>query len=300
MPLAITHHPAYTEGPPAQHRFPTGKFGALRQHIEASGIVARRGFVEPVLASTRWLYLAHAPDYVDRVLTNRLKLSEQREIGLTLNPAIIERARATLGGTILAGRLALDEGIACNSAGGGHHARADRGAGFCIFNDVAVAIRVLQAEGLIATALVIDLDVHQGDGTAAIFQDDASVVTASVHAARNYPVRKIASTIDIALADNTADRAYLSALIDLLDDLGDRALPDIVFYNAGVDPHRDDRLGRLALTDAGLKERDKRVIGWARERQVPIACVIGGGYGDDVVAVAARHAILHQTAAGWL
>jgi acetoin utilization deacetylase AcuC-like enzyme len=190
----------------------------------------------------------------------------------------------------------LRSGIACNTAGGGHHARPDRGAGFCVFNDVAVAIRVLQSEGLIERALVVDLDVHQGDGTAATFRNDRSVTTFSMHSERNYPLRKVASNLDIGLPDRTGDDAYLEALAEALPRLLDNPRPDIVFYNAGVDPHQNDRLGRLALSDRGIAARDLLVIDAVRTRSIPLAGIIGGGYSDNVDALARLHASLHRTA----
>ncbi|MGE0847055.1 MAG: histone deacetylase [Flavobacteriaceae bacterium] len=297
--LAIIHHDAFSAPLPPGHRFPMPKFSALARRIAAERLYGERGFVAPALAPAAWLGLVHGADYVDRVFSARVPADISRIIGLPVSAEVARRARAAVGGTVLAARLALAEGIACNTAGGSHHARAAHGAGFCVFNDVAVAIRVLQAAGEIGNALVVDLDVHQGDGTAAIFAGDATVRTVSLHGERNYPVRKVAGTVDVGFADGTGDAPYLAALIDVLGAL-DPGWPDIVFYNAGVDPHRDDRLGRLALSDRGLAERDKRVIGWARGNSLPVACVIGGGYSDDIEALADRHATLHRVAAGFV
>ena len=198
---------------------------------------------------------------------------------------------------MLAARLALEHGIACNAAGGSHHARRDQGAGFCTFNDVGVAALLLLAERLVERVLVVDLDVHQGDGTADIFGGDPRVFTFSMHGERNYPVRKIASDLDIGLPDGTEDGAYLETLRDVLPTVTARSAPDLVFYNAGVDPHFADRLGRMKLTDVGLRERDRTVIGHFRERGIPLCGVIGGGYSADVAALAERHAILFEVAA---
>ncbi len=297
MPLPIVHHAAYTAEIPADHRFPMGKYRRLAERLSADGLVPS-GFVTPEPARADQLALAHDAVYVDAVLSLALPKAIEREIGLPMNETVVRRAAAATGGTILAARLALEHGLACNTAGGSHHARAEQGAGFCTFNDVAVAIRVLLAERRIGTALVVDCDVHQGDGTAAIFAGDANVTTLSLHAERNYPVRKRASSIDIGLDDDTADEAYLGALAAVLPGLVDRLAPDIVFYNAGVDPHKDDRLGRLALSDAGLFARDRLVISEVRRRGIPLVAVIGGGYGADVDAIAGRHALVFRAAAG--
>lgn len=296
MPLPIVHHAAYTAEIPAEHRFPMGKYRRLAEVLRESGL-APHGFIEPEPASAAELSLAHDAAYVDQVLSLALPPAIEREIGLPMNETVMRRARAATGGTIRAARLALEAGIACNTAGGSHHARASQGAGFCTFNDVAVAIRVLMRDGAIGTALVVDCDVHQGDGTADIFEGDATVTTLSLHAARNYPVRKRGSTIDLALDDDLEDTAYLEALTSVLPALIERTHPDIVFYNAGVDPHRDDRLGRLALSDAGLAERDRLVIEEAVRLGIPLVGVIGGGYGADINAIARRHALLFSAAA---
>jgi acetoin utilization deacetylase AcuC-like enzyme len=298
MALPVVHHPAYTAVLPTEHRFPMRKFAALADTLLGEGIVAPGGFDEPAAPAPRaWIELIHDRGYVDQVLTGEVPPAIEREIGLPVSEAIVRRARYACAGTVLSGRLALRHGIACNTAGGGHHARPDRGAGFCVFNDVAIAIRVLQSEGLIERALVVDLDVHQGDGTAAAFAGDPSVITFSMHSERNYPLRKVPSDLDIGLPDQTGDDAYLGALADALPRLLDDARPDIVFYNAGVDPHRNDRLGRLALSEQAIASRDLFVIDAAQRRSIPLAGITGGGYSDDVATLAHLHAILHRTAA---
>lgn len=299
MALAVVHHDAFVAALPVGHRFPMNKYGRLAEILQDEAIVASDGFLEPVAAPASWLRLAHSPVYVDQVLSARVPGTIEREIGFPVDAGIARRARLSSGATVLAARLAAEHGIACTTAGGSHHARRAGGAGFCVFNDVAVAVHVLAADG-IGRALVVDLDVHQGDGTADILGGTPDVFTFSMHGDRNYPVRKVPSDLDIGLADNTGDQEYIETLGDVLPALLDRISPEIVFYNAGVDPHRDDRLGRLALTDRGLQERDKHVIGACRDRTIPIACVIGGGYSDDIDALARRHAILHRTAAGFV
>lgn len=290
--LPVVHNPNYQAELPPGHRFPMGKFGAVARVLTDLGFAP---FHTPAPAPAAWIERVHDPAYVAAVLASDVPVKVAREIGFPMTPSVALRARTACAGTTLTAQLALAHGIACNTAGGSHHARAEQGAGFCVFNDVAVAIRVLQADGAITRALVFDCDVHQGDGTARIFEGDDSVATVSIHAASNYPVRKAVSTLDVALDDGVEDAAYLGHLDAALE----AALafrPDIVFYNAGVDPHRDDRLGRLSLTDAGLAERDRRVIAAVRSRGLPLVGVLGGGYMDDVDALAHRHALLHLAA----
>ncbi|MBL8572040.1 MAG: histone deacetylase [Hyphomicrobiaceae bacterium] len=299
MHLPIVHSPLYRAELPGDHRFPMAKFGRLADLLLADGLAGPGGFHDAAEAPAEWIALAHDRAYVDQVFNGEVPERIAREIGFPMSASVRRRARASVGGTVLTARLALEHGIACNTAGGSHHARRAHGAGFCVFNDVAVAIRVLQADGMIERALVIDLDVHQGDGTADIFAGDASVTTVSVHAARNYPVRKVAGDIDIGLDDDTGDAAYLDLVRRLVPAAIADARPDIVFYNAGVDPHRDDRLGRLGLSDKGLSERDHWVIDAVRSRGIALAGVIGGGYCSDVDVLAKRHAGLHRVASAF-
>jgi acetoin utilization deacetylase AcuC-like enzyme len=295
--LPIVHHPAYQAEIPAHHRFPMGKFRRLAEVLVEDAIVAEGAFQAPGLAEESWLRLAHDGAYVDQVLTGSVAPAIAREIGFPMSESVAARARYATGGTVLAAKLALDHGIALNTAGGSHHARRKQGAGFCVFNDIAVAACVLLAERLVRRVLVIDLDVHQGDGTADIFAGDDRVTTLSVHAEKNYPHRKIASTHDIGLPDRMGDEAYLALLEEVLPSLLANSRPDVVFYNAGVDPHGEDHLGRLALSDEGLAARDRMVIRTVRDRGVPLAGAIGGGYDTNVDRLARRHAILHRTAA---
>lgn len=298
MPLAVVHHDAFVAALPAGHRFPMNKYARLAEVLVETAIVAPDGFVTPVEAPSSWLRLAHSSAYVDQVLSAGVPPKVQREIGFPVEETVARRARLSVGATVLAARIALQQGIACTTAGGSHHARRDGGAGFCVLNDVAVAAGVLAADGA-GRILVVDLDVHQGDGTAEILADSPETFTFSMHGEKNYPVRKVAGDLDIGLADQTGDAAYLETLRDVLPGLIERVSPDIVFYNAGVDPHRDDRLGRLALSDEGLEARDRTVIEACRDKGLPVACVIGGGYSDDVDALAGRHAVLHRTAANF-
>ncbi len=297
--LPITHHPDYVASLPDGHRFPMAKFGRLRDVLIEDGLVAADGFWVPEPVPPAWLELAHHASYVADVLGGTLPKDAVRRIGLPVTERVARRSRLATGGTILAARLALKGGIACNTAGGSHHAASGHGAGFSVFNDVAVASRLLLEEGCVGRVLVIDLDVHQGDGTAEIFQDDARVFTFSVHGEKNFPVRKQKSDLDLGLADGTGDAAYMAVLNEHVPDLIDFVRPDIIFYNAGVDPHGEDRLGRLALSDGGLKARDRFVVEAAVGREIPLVGVIGGGYSSDIDALARRHAILHHTAAGF-
>lgn len=279
---------------PPGHRFPMPKYRLLRERLEGLAGIEMR---EAPAASDGELALAHTPAYVSAVSDGTLSAAQQREIGFPWSEAMVARARRSVGATIAAARAALASGLATNLAGGTHHASADKGAGYCVFNDVAVAARLMQAEwhrarhASLLRIAVVDLDVHQGNGTAAIFADDSSVFTLSMHGAKNFPFRKEPSDLDIELPDGCGDTEYLEALDAALAELWRRheqAPPGLIFYLAGADPHEGDRLGRLKLTTAGLAERDRRVLGAARERRIPIAMAMAGGYGrviEDTVEV---------------
>jgi acetoin utilization deacetylase AcuC-like enzyme len=270
---------------PPGHAFPMAKYRLLRERVGAELTEAR--LVEAQPASDGELALAHEPAWISAVAEGTLDAQRQREIGFPWSIAMAERARRSVGATIAAARAAMAEGVAMNLAGGTHHAFADRGAGYCVFNDLAVTARLMQAEhhrrhrALLRVA-VIDLDVHQGDGTAAIFRDDPTVFTLSLHGAKNFPARKQASDLDVELPDGCTDAAYLDALDAALATLWQRhheGPPGLVLYIAGADPHEGDRLGRLKLTATGLAERDRRVFEVCRERAIPVAVTMGGGYG---------------------
>jgi len=298
MALPIVHHPAYVADTPWDHRFPMAKFGAVARRVEGLGLVSPEGFHVPEEASPAWLGLAHDETYIHAINSLTLDAKAVRRLGLPLNETVARRARLATGGTILAGRLALEHGIACNTAGGSHHANTSGGAGFCVFNDVAVAARVLLSEGLVRRILIVDLDVHQGDGTALIMADDDRVFTFSLHCEANWPLQKPPSDRDVQLAVGTGDNRYLEALAQEMPLLFDAARPDLVFYNAGVDPHADDRLGKLKLSDAGLAAREALVFGACNARGVPVAGVLGGGYSTDIEALARRHSLMFEVAAG--
>lgn len=284
---------------PAGHRFPMAKYQILRDRLAAE--LPQVELAHALPASDGELALAHTPAYIEAISNGSLEPARQREIGFPWSAAMAERARRSVGATISACRAAFSEGIAANIAGGTHHAYADRGGGFCVFNDAAVAARLMQAEwrrghGSPAAegrprslqVAIIDLDVHQGNGTARIFQGDPSVFTLSLHGAKNFPFRKEDSDLDVALADGCGDVEYLEALEGALEELARRFEPGLVIYLAGADPHEGDRLGRLKLTWDGLEARDRRVFDWAWQRRIPLAFAMAGGYGtriEDTVQV---------------
>jgi acetoin utilization deacetylase AcuC-like enzyme len=295
--LPIVYHPDYQVPLRPGWRFPMGKSGYLRSALIARRLLpATGGYIAPAPARPALAAAVHALAYVERVAGGRLSPAEARAIGLPNSDVVMRRAFLSAAGTLLAARLALEHGIACNMAGGSHHAGPDGGAGFCVLNDVAIAAQALLDEGRVARVLVVDCDVHQGDGTARIFAGRPDVLTLSLHAERNYPARKARSHIDYPLPDGLRDAAYLEVLAAALA-ATDAFRPQIVFYNAGVDAHGGDRLGRLALSDGGLRARDALVIGWAGAHRLPLACVLGGGYDSDPERLAARHAMLFEEAA---
>ncbi|MEO8335589.1 MAG: histone deacetylase [bacterium] len=288
MPLTAWSSARYTFPLPAGHRFPVEKYAMLRDRIVEEGIVSPGRVLIPPAARDDELLLVHTADFVTRYSTGRLTTQEERLIGLPWSPELVERSRRAAGGTLAGARHALAHGVAMNLAGGTHHAFADHGEGFCVYNDVAVAIRVLQGEKLIRRAAVIDLDVHQGNGTHSIFASDDSVYTFSMHGGKNYPFHKVAGTLDVELADGTGDEEYLSLLTSSLPGVLAASAPDLVLYIAGADPHEGDALGRLKLTFEGLARRDAYVMSQCREVGLPIVIMIGGGYGkriEDTVRV---------------
>jgi len=284
---------------PEGHRFPAAKYRMLRHRLEAhaaAGVPLE--FIEPHAATDDELLRVHDRGYVGRVFAGTLSAAEVRRIGFPWSRALVERSLRSTGAAVDAAAAALADGVAASLAGGTHHAGRDWGEGYCVFNDTAVAARELQARGAIRRALVIDCDVHQGNGTAEIFQGDESVFTLSLHGERNFPLRKHPSSLDVGLPDGTDDAAYLLALETALAAALPRARADVVLYIAGADPYEGDRLGRLALTKGGLAERDRMVFAACRRAGLPVAIVLGGGYAEDLDAVVDIHAATMLAAAG--
>jgi acetoin utilization deacetylase AcuC-like enzyme len=274
---------------PEGHRFPMAKYARLRERVVAERLVAPERLVEAPAASWDDIRRVHTPDYVEAVATGKLPRDVQRRIGFPWSPEMVERSRRSVGATIAAARAAFEDGIAVNLAGGTHHAFADRGEGYCVFNDVAIGARVLQGGLGVRRIAVVDCDVHQGNGTAAIFQHDPSVFTFSMHGAQNFPFRKEVSDLDVNLADGTTDDEYLELLSRHLDEVLHRHHPEFVFYLAGADPYEGDRLGRLKLTIAGLRARDGLVLGRCRGLDLPVAISMSGGYAPDIDAIVTIH-----------
>ncbi|SFI82253.1 histone deacetylase family protein [Planctomicrobium piriforme] len=267
---------------PDGHKFPMSRYRLLRDRLVEQQIASPEQLFVPEAAEFSDLCRVHTTDYVTRIFAGELQPDEQRRIGFPWSTQMVERSRRSVGATLCAARYALRSGLGVNLAGGTHHAFADRGGGYCVFNDVAVTIRTLQAQGLIQRAVVIDCDIHQGDGTAALFAGDESVFTFSMHAQKAYPARKQQSDLDLPLLPGTGDADYLSALQQGLEQTWRHGPYDIAFYLAGADPFVGDRLGGLALTKSGLAERDRLVATSCREHQLPLVIAMAGGYADDV------------------
>ncbi|MBW4653231.1 MAG: histone deacetylase [Kaiparowitsia implicata GSE-PSE-MK54-09C] len=296
MDLPLVYHADYEAPLPLGHRFPMQKFRALYERLLHDGVAQLAQFYEPDPLPRNWIEWVHTPEYVRHYCDGTLDPKAMRRIGLPWSPALVNRTCIAVSGTILTAQLALQHGLACNTAGGTHHAFPSYGSGFCIFNDLAIAARAVQKLGLAQRVLVVDLDVHQGDGTAFIFRGDPSVVTFSMHCDVNFPNQKQQSDLDVALPEGMEDGDYLRTLAHYLPDLLTQIKPDLVLYDAGVDVHGGDRLGKLALTDIGLLRRDMQVLETCAGLGFPVACVIGGGYADDFDALVYRHSILHRSA----
>ena len=273
---------------PTRGTFRFDKYMAVMAALRDSGYPITEHAPPPM--PRRWLEAVHCPDYVEEVFSASVPHAKERRIGFPVTPHIASRVRHTNGGTWLAAQIARQHGYAANSAAGSHHALHDTGAGYCVFNDLAVAANRLIAEGDATRVLIVDLDVHQGDGTASLTAGRDDIFTLSLHAEKNFPVRKARSSLDVPLADGVDDDGYLEALDRHLPRVLDGFLPDLVLYQAGVDGHAEDRLGRLALTDEGLDRRDAYVVSAVRSRSIPVASALGGGYGADPRVVGARHA----------
>jgi acetoin utilization deacetylase AcuC-like enzyme len=285
--IAVVHHPGYVL-PPASAASPkANKNAMIRDALHESG--AALEWIEPEPMPLAWLQAVHCPDYVAEVVEARVPAAKERRIGFAVTPAVAWRSQLVPGGTFAAALAAKERGFAANTGGGSHHALHDTGAGYCVFNDLAVAAVRLVGEGHAARVLIVDCDVHQGDGTAALTAGRPEIATFSIHAEKNFPARKASSTADVALPDGVEDGDYLAALEQSLVPLVERFAPDLILYQAGVDPLADDRLGRLALSQEGIDSRDRFVAGLARSRGIPLASTPGGGYGPDLEVIARRH-----------
>lgn len=296
MDLPLVYHPDYIAPLPEGHRFPMRKFRQLYELLLTDRVAQPEQFHTPKRPPPEWIELVHTPDYIQAYCEGTLDAKAIRRIGLPWSPALVNRTCVAVGGTILTAELALTCGLACNTAGGTHHAFPNYGSGFCIFNDLATAARLLQKMELVRQVLIVDLDVHQGDGTAFIFQNDNSVFTFSMHCEVNFPGTKQKSDLDVSLPVGMEDDAYLQTLAQYLPDLLSQMKPDIVLYDAGVDPHAGDRLGKLCLTDTGLFRREMQVLSTCVAAGYPVACVIGGGYADDLNTLVYRHSLVHRAA----
>jgi acetoin utilization deacetylase AcuC-like enzyme len=282
VPLHLWSSSRYAIPLPPGHRFPVEKYAMLRERVVSEGLVAVGQIFDPPRAMPEELLRVHTEDYVHRVAAGLLDPAEVRRLGFPWSPQLVERSLRAVGGTLEASARALSHGIAMNLAGGTHHAFAGHGEGFCVYNDIAIAIRRLQAEGRIRRACIVDLDVHQGNGTHAIFAGDADVYTFSMHGRKNYPFHKVAGRVDVELEDGTGDDVYLDRLMESLSGVLAESTPDIVFYIAGADPHEGDALGRLRLSFDGLARRDAYVLERCREVGLPVVVTIGGGYGRRI------------------
>jgi acetoin utilization deacetylase AcuC-like enzyme len=296
--MRVSYHPDYYVELPPTHPFPMSKYPRVFELLRAAGVFAADEVMQPEEAPLELLARVHTAEYLAKLEAGTLSEQEIRRLGVPWSPRLWRRSRLAAAGTLLAARAALEDGLAGNLAGGTHHAFADRGEGFCVLNDVAVAVRALQDSGEARRALVLDLDGHQGNGTAAIFEGDADVFTLSLHGERNYPTQKMRSTLDVGLPDGTGDEAYLAVLEQALATALSSFEPDVVLYLAGVDPAAGDRYGRLALTEDGLRRRDRHVVATLRGRGLPVALLLAGGYASSAERTAELHAnTFHEAAA---
>lgn len=296
--MRVAFSPIYRYALPPKHRFPMEKYTLLPEQLLYEGTIAESAFFTARPLSEEAILRTHTEEYWKKLRTNNLSRKEARAIGFPMRPELIERGRVIAQGTLDCARYAFSDGVALNVAGGTHHSFADRGEGFCVFNDIAIAANELLHTGEITSALIVDLDVHQGNGTAKIFEREPRVFTFSMHGARNYPSRKEQSDLDIGLPDGTGDEVYLSTLYDHLPGLLDGLKPSLVFYLSGVDVLSTDKLGRLAMTLRGCKERDRFVLQSCQDRSVPVAISMGGGYSERLATIIEAHANTYRVAAG--
>lgn len=288
--LSIAYHPIYQLPLPKGHRFPMEKYDLLPKQLLYEGTCTKEDFFKPTAVSNQSIEQVHHPNYLQRLLKLDLDRQEIRKIGFPLSQQLIDREIIIAGGTVEGAKRALETGIAMNIAGGTHHAFSDRGEAFCLLNDQAIAAQHLLDKKLAEKILIVDLDVHQGNGTAEIFKNNPKVFTFSMHGAKNYPFKKEKSNLDIELADGTKDGTYLDQLKRTLPSLLNREQPDFVFYLCGVDVVNTDKFGRLGMSVAGCRERDSFVLGLLKEKQIPVQCSMGGGYSKDIRIILEAHA----------
>ena len=294
MQLPIVNHPDYVAKINDDNKFPIKKFGALAKHLLKTKVITK--FHIPKECSIETMKTSHSLEYINQIKNKTLDIKLQKKIGFPINDSVVRRSFVATGGTVLASKLALDSKLACNTAGGSHHATFDFGAGYCVFNDVAVAANYLKKRRYAKKILILDLDVHQGNGNSEIFKNDKDVLTFSMHCASNYPAKKSKSDIDIELAENTEDEEYLNILFRNLKILNQNKY-DFIFYVAGVDIHCEDRLGKLKITDAGVNKRDQIVIDNFNRKNIPLCGVLGGGYNKSFEKLIELHSMLHKNCA---
>ena len=297
MELPVINHEDYFAKIGDDHKFPINKFGELANYLLEKKIINQ--FHKPYPCSVKTLKGAHSQTYISNIINKSLDQNGVKKIGFPLVDSVVKRSLVATGGTVLASKLALEYRIACNTAGGSHHANFNGGAGYCVFNDVAVAANYLLNKGLVKKILIVDLDVHQGNGNSDIFENNKNVFTFSMHSKSNYPAKKSKSDLDIELEDNTEDQKYIETLKDSIQ-LLNRQKFDFVFYIAGVDVHFNDRLGKLKLSDDGIKKREEIVIGNFFSKKIPICGVLGGGYNKNFDKLVELHSILHETCARYI
>lgn len=297
MELPVINHEDYFAKIGDDHKFPINKFGELANYLLEKKIINQ--FHKPYPCSVKTLKGAHSQTYIRNIINKSLDQNGVKKIGFPLVDSVVKRSLVATGGTVLASKLALEHRIACNTAGGSHHANFDGGAGYCVFNDVAVAANYLLNKGLVKKILIVDLDVHQGNGNSDIFGNNKNVFTFSMHSKSNYPAKKSKSDLDIELEDNTEDQKYIETLKDSIQLLNKQKF-DFVFYIAGVDVHFNDRLGKLKLSDDGIKKREEIVIGNFFSKKIPICGVLGGGYNKNFDKLVELHSILHETCAKYI
>ena len=294
MELPVINHPDYVAKINDDNKFPIKKFGALAKHLLDTGTVKK--FFKPKECSVETLRTSHSLEYINHIKNKTLDVAAQKKIGFPINDSVVRRSFVATGGTVLASKLALDSKLACNTAGGSHHATFNFGAGYCVFNDVAVAANYLKNKGYVKKILILDLDVHQGNGNSEIFQNDKNVFTFSMHCASNYPAKKSKSDMDVELNDNMEDEEYLNTLNENIKLLNKNNY-DFVFYVAGVDIHFNDKLGKLKITDEGINKRDQMVIENFFSKQIPLCGVLGGGYNKSFEKLIELHSMLHKNCA---